>query len=70
MRIASLNNEHLVVLTPLEASLLIDFIDTGDFRECLSQTTGHSQSQQQLIHDIYESFGHLDLEILDSAGEI
>jgi hypothetical protein len=66
----SLSNSHLIVLTSLEASLLIDFIDTGDFRECLSQATEHSQRQQELIHDIYESFGHLDLEIRDSAGEI
>jgi len=67
VRITSLNNEHLVVLTSLEASLLIDFIDTGDFRECLFRETGHSQRQQKLIHDIYESFGHLNLT--DSAGE-
>ena len=55
MKSASYGDEHVLILAALESRLLIDFLDTGDFTDCLSERYGLLDTQKQLISSIYDS---------------
>jgi hypothetical protein len=70
MRTTSFRNHHLLVLSSIDARLLLDFLDTGDFRECTSHRLDLLEEQRQLIHELYEALGNANPFAIEGAQEM